>query len=66
MEYLLERRRALDGFVPQRRARAVALPPPPASLFTEFLSGSGDREVATTMVIVRLLRYLMNDPRSAS
>jgi pyruvate dehydrogenase E1 component len=62
MQYLLERRRALGGFVPARRNRTVSIAPPPASLFAEFLEGSGDREVATTMVLVRLLRHLMNDP----
>jgi len=62
IEYLLERRRALGGFLPQRTVRAAPLAPPRANLFTEFLSGSGDREVATTMVLVRLLRHLMSDP----
>jgi pyruvate dehydrogenase E1 component len=62
VQYLLERRRALGGFLPQRTVRVVPLTPPPATLFKEFLSGSGDREVATTMVLVRLLRHLMSDP----
>jgi pyruvate dehydrogenase E1 component len=61
--YLLERRRELGGFVPQRRPRAAAIAPPPASLFAEYYAGSGNREVATTMVIVRLLRQLMSDSR---
>jgi pyruvate dehydrogenase E1 component len=62
VEYLLDRRRVLGGAVPQRTVRAVPLAAPPPSLFAEFLTGSGDREVATTMVLVRLLRFLMNDP----
>ncbi|MFQ5665709.1 MAG: pyruvate dehydrogenase (acetyl-transferring), homodimeric type [Candidatus Binatia bacterium] len=61
-QYLLERRQALGGFLPARRVHAVPLTPPPESLFAEFLKGSGEREVATTMVLVRLLRHLMNDP----
>jgi pyruvate dehydrogenase E1 component len=61
--YLLERRRSLGGFVPQRRAHATPIASPPPALFSEFLSGSDDREVATTMVLVRLLRHLMNDPQ---
>ncbi len=63
MEYLFERRRALGGFVPQRRVVVAPLPPLPASMFSEYLTGSGDREVATTMVLVRLLRQLMSDPQ---
>jgi len=63
IEYLLERRRSLGGFVPQRHVHAVPLAPPSPSLFSEFLGGSDNREVATTMVLVRLLRHLMNDPQ---
>jgi pyruvate dehydrogenase E1 component len=62
IQYLLERRRALGGFVPSRRGHSVSLPPPPRSLFEEYYQGSGNREVATTMVLVRLLRQLMSDP----
>ncbi len=61
IEYLLERRRALGGFVPSRSKQLVSLPPPPRSIFEEYYQGSGTREVATTMVLVRLLRQLMND-----
>ena len=63
MEYLFERRRVLGGFLPQRRVHSVPLELPPPTLFAEFLTGTGDREVATTMVMVRLLRHLMNDPQ---
>jgi pyruvate dehydrogenase E1 component len=63
MEYLLERRRTLGGFLPQRRAGNAPVALAPASLFAEYLAGSGEREVATTMVIVRLLRQLMGDPQ---
>jgi pyruvate dehydrogenase E1 component len=62
-EYLMERRRALGGFVPQRRVRAEPLEPPPAKLFGEFVQGSGDRKVATTMAAVRMIAKLMADPR---
>jgi pyruvate dehydrogenase E1 component len=63
IQYLLERRRALGGFVPRRVARAAPIDPVPESLFAEFLQESGNRAVATTMVFVRLLRHLMNDPK---
>ena len=62
IQYLRERRRALGGSLPQRRVRVAPLAPPPRALFAEFLGGSGDREVATTMVLVRMLRHLMSDP----
>ncbi|MBI3781991.1 MAG: pyruvate dehydrogenase (acetyl-transferring), homodimeric type [Deltaproteobacteria bacterium] len=63
IQYLLERRRTLGGFVPQRRGHLVAIDPLPDALFAEYEKGSGDREVATTMVLVRLLRQLMSDPK---
>ncbi|MBI4716306.1 MAG: pyruvate dehydrogenase (acetyl-transferring), homodimeric type [Planctomycetes bacterium] len=59
--YLLESRRALGGFVPRRRVRAAPLSAPPLDRFAEFLEGSGDREMATTMALVRLLTRLMDD-----
>ncbi len=63
-QYLLERRRALGGFVPRRAVRAAPIDPLPADLFAEFMKESGaDRKVATTMVFVRLLRHLMSDPQ---
>lgn len=62
IEYLLERRRALGGFVPSRRKHTISLPSPPQSIFEEYYQGSGNREVATTMVLVRLLRQLMSHP----
>lgn len=62
-EYLHARRRALGGFLPRRVVDATPLAAPPLSLFDEFLAGSGERKVATTMAIVRMLARLMADPR---
>ncbi len=61
--YLLERREALGGFVPHRRVRASTVDPLPSALFDEFYESSGEREVATTMAMVRLLQKIMNDPK---
>ncbi len=62
-KYLRARREALGGSVPRRRVRAVPLEVPPPELFAEFHQGSGDREVATTMALVRMLSRLMDDPK---
>ncbi len=59
--YLVQRRAALGGFVPRRRVQAAPLEPPPTSLFEEFRKGTGQREAATTMVVVRMLTRLMDD-----
>ena len=60
-KYMMEQRQALGGFVPRRRVRASLLKPPKPELFAEFLDGTGDREAATTMMLVRLLARLMDD-----
>ncbi|MGK0276025.1 MAG: pyruvate dehydrogenase E1 component [Ilumatobacter sp.] len=61
-QYMMERRRALDGFVPQRTTRVrkpMSLPDP--SAFTEMWSGSNGQAVSTTMGFTRLLRSLTRD-----
>ncbi|MBI4514456.1 MAG: pyruvate dehydrogenase (acetyl-transferring), homodimeric type [Deltaproteobacteria bacterium] len=62
IQYLRERRAALGGAVPRRLVRSQPLGALPASFFDEFRDGSKGREVATTMVLVTLLRHLMNHP----
>jgi pyruvate dehydrogenase E1 component len=61
IEYLMERRRKLGGFLPARRVRCEPLKTPAEELFSEFNSGTGGREVSTTMVIVRILAKLLRD-----
>ncbi|MCC6213205.1 MAG: pyruvate dehydrogenase (acetyl-transferring), homodimeric type [Burkholderiales bacterium] len=63
MKYLLERRRALGGFLPQRRRKAdAALAVPPLQAFEAVLKGSGaGREISTTMAFVRILTALLRD-----
>jgi pyruvate dehydrogenase E1 component len=60
--YLLERRRALGGFVPARYELAPPMAPPPRELFQEFYEGTGDRKASTTMAFVRMLSKLLRDP----
>jgi len=56
--YLLERRTSLGGFLPERRVTAPALKIPNLDYFGEFLKGSGQLKIATTMAFVRLLGRL--------
>src|SRR5438445_1297889 len=53
-EYLVERRKDLGGFLPQRVVSAPPLEVPERSFFSEFFKGSGKFEVSTTMGFVRL------------
>jgi pyruvate dehydrogenase E1 component len=63
VRYLHERRRALGGFVPERRGRRAApLTLPGESAYAGLRKGSGKQPVATTMAVVRLLKDLMKDP----
>ncbi len=61
IRYLLERRRALGGFVPARRSFVGGLATPPREFFAEFHSGS-ERGVSTTMAFVQMLRQLLRHP----
>ncbi len=61
IEYALERRRALGGFVPERRNKPRELAMPAESIYATTRKGSGKQHAATTMAFVRLLRDLMRD-----
>jgi pyruvate dehydrogenase E1 component len=59
IQYLMERRRALGGFLPERRSTHVGLALPDDSAYTQPKKGSGTQEIATTMAFVRLLKDLL-------
>ncbi|MGN6528235.1 MAG: pyruvate dehydrogenase (acetyl-transferring), homodimeric type [Burkholderiaceae bacterium] len=63
MKYLHERRKALGGYLPHRRARAdEQLPVPPLSAFQAVLDPTAEgREISTTQAYVRFLTALLRD-----
>jgi pyruvate dehydrogenase E1 component len=61
IEYLQERRRALGGYLPQRRHNSKPLTVPPLEIFRTQLDGTGKREASTTMALVRMLTALTRD-----
>ncbi|HUO78690.1 MAG TPA: pyruvate dehydrogenase (acetyl-transferring), homodimeric type [Steroidobacteraceae bacterium] len=61
MRYLRERRNALGGYLPARRASAPPLVVPPLEAFQPLFDGTGEREISTTMAFVRLLGILLKD-----
>ena len=61
IQYILERRKALGGSVPERRTTGKALTLPEAEAYSGVKKGSGNQPVATTMAFVRLLKDLMRD-----
>jgi pyruvate dehydrogenase E1 component len=61
IRYLRSRREALGGFLPQRLHEAPKLPVPPLDAFAPLLESSGEREISTTMALVRILGILVKD-----
>jgi pyruvate dehydrogenase E1 component len=63
MQYLLQRRQELGGDVPCRIVKCRPLEAPGEEIFQEFYEGTGEREMATTMAMVRMLSKLMRDEK---
>jgi pyruvate dehydrogenase E1 component len=61
LQYLQERRKSLGGYLPQRQTSATPLKVPPLEAFKALLESSGEREISTTMALVRLLGVLLKD-----
>ena len=62
VEYMLERRRALGGFLPQRRRKASKpLEVQPLQAFERLLKDTGEREISTTMAFVQMLNIALRD-----
>ncbi|MCQ6273031.1 pyruvate dehydrogenase (acetyl-transferring), homodimeric type, partial [Pseudarthrobacter sp. R1] len=61
IQYMMERRAALGGSVPERRSKHAAITLPDAKSYEVAKRGSGKQQAATTMAFVRLLKDLMRD-----
>jgi pyruvate dehydrogenase E1 component len=61
IKYLQERREALGGVLPARRDIAPALNVPGLDAFSSLLEASGEREMSTTMALVRLMTMIIRD-----
>ena len=62
MAYLRGQRETNGGWVPNRQVDCATLDVPEIAAFAEFLRGSGEREVSSTMVMVRLLSAMLRMP----
>jgi len=60
-KYLKKRREVLGGSLPFRNNSSDTVTVPDVSIFQELISGTGDREISTTMAFVRLLTILTKD-----
>src|SRR5581483_8156287 len=61
VKYMLDRRQALGGFLPQRRRTSKAFEAPALGAFEQITKGTGDREISTTMAFVRGINLLLRD-----
>ncbi|CAM3277913.1 Pyruvate dehydrogenase E1 component [Arthrobacter ulcerisalmonis] len=61
IKYMMERRAALGGSVPERRSSHTAVELPAAKSYETAARGSGKQQAATTMAFVRLLKDLIRD-----
>ncbi len=62
LKYMHEHRKALGGYLPQRRRKVEPLPVPPLPTFDALLKATGEgREISTTMAFVRILNTLIKD-----
>ncbi|WP_459963567.1 pyruvate dehydrogenase (acetyl-transferring), homodimeric type [Nocardia sp. IFM 10818] len=61
IQYMLDRRKQLGGFLPERRTKAKPLPLPGDEPYRSIRKGSGKQSVATTMAFVRLMKELLRD-----
>jgi pyruvate dehydrogenase E1 component len=62
IDYMHERRRALGGYLPERRSKYVSFELPEDKAYEVSKGGSGTQEIATTMAFVRLLKDLLKTP----
>jgi pyruvate dehydrogenase E1 component len=62
IQYMLARRHALGGLMPERKVVAGSMEIPSGEVWDQFATGS-KQPVSTTMAFVRLLRDLMRDQR---
>ncbi len=62
LNYMLERREQLGGFIPSRRTQTIPLDIPALADFKPLLAGTGEgHESSTTMAFVRMLGILVKD-----
>ena len=61
IQYLINRRKKLGGFIPSRSSSCEPLKIPALESFDVLLEGSNNREISTTMSFVRLLTLLCDN-----
>jgi pyruvate dehydrogenase E1 component len=63
MRHLHARRAALGGFMPRRQDPRAALPVPAIDSYARFALESDNKDMSTTMALVRMMGNLLKDPQ---
>ncbi|UFU01703.1 pyruvate dehydrogenase (acetyl-transferring), homodimeric type [Ruania suaedae] len=61
IEYMMDRRKKLGGFLPERRSKYTEVTLPADKAYQRLAKGSGQQEAATTMALVQLFKELLRD-----
>ena len=65
IKYLKNCRVKLGGHIPERTTFAKPVKTPPQDIFESFMKSTGDKEMSTTMSLVRMLANLLRDKNVA-
>ncbi len=60
-KYIKNCRLKLGGFIPERTSYAKTIKSPPKEMFENFMKSTGEKEMSTTMALVRMLTNLSRD-----
>lgn len=60
-KYLHRRREKLGGYLPKRKVETPTFKMPDSKVFESFYAGTGEKDVATTMVVVKILADILRD-----
>ena len=61
IQYLKKTRDSLGGPIPRRRNKSEVLSAPDNKAFSKLFEGTGEREISTTMAVVRVITDLLKD-----
>jgi len=61
IKYIKNCRLKLGGFIPERTSFAKPIKTPAKDIFENFMKSTGEKEMSTTMVLVRMLTSLLRD-----
>ena len=65
IKYLNECRMKLGGYLPERSSFAKPIKTPPIDIFETMKKSTGEKEMSTTMILVRILTSLLRDKNVA-